>query len=339
MSGDQNPVSRELLQGSFQNGDRPNSDDFARVFASFLNLSDEDIHVDGNPGNKNIGIGQENPEQRLDINGAVRIGFSDEDVSGSIRWNQTDSRFEFNNGSGWQPLDLSGGGGGGSSPWTGGPNISYDIGNVGIGGIPVTALHVNGGSDVNLNTDNSGIVIIGDATGNHLALDEQEIMARNSNNANNTATLRLQNQGGSVRIGQNSGATPADLRVFGNAFKSEGGTTWNPICDKRLKKNIKPFKEGLEAILKINPVRFKYNGKAGMPTENEHIGLVAQDLGKVCPDLIVPFSAKTKVSDTSETEFFSYNADGIIFLMLNAVKELAAKVDTLEKEISNLKNR
>ncbi|MFS4448391.1 tail fiber domain-containing protein [Maribacter sp. 2307UL18-2] len=336
MNGDHNPVSRELLQGSFQNGDRPNSDDFARVFASFLNLTDEDIHIDGTPGDANIGIGQENPEQRLDINGAVRIGFSDEDVSGSIRWSQTDGRFEFNDGGGWQALNLSGGGGG-STPWTGGPDITYDGGNVGIGTVPVTSLHIDGGTNVNFNDTSSGFVIIGDPTANHLAMDANEIMARDANTLN-VDILRLQNQGGSVRIGQSAGANDVDLRVFGDALKS-GSLTWGPVSDRRLKKNIKPFNEGLETILKINPVKFKYNGKAGMPTKKEYIGLIAQDLGEVCPDLILPFLAKGKEKDTEETEFFTYNADGIIFLMLNAIKELAAKVDTLESELTSLKDK
>jgi hypothetical protein len=161
-------------------------------------------------------------------------------------------------------------------------------------------------------------------------------MARDSSTT--TPILRLQNQGGSVRIGQSAGANPVDLRVYGDALKVGGGA-WDPVSDKRLKKNIKPFSEGLKAILKINPVKYQYNGKAGLPTDKEYIGLIAQDLGKVCPNLVKHFSSKIKDTDTEETEFLSYNADGITYMMLNAIKELAGQVETLQSELSDLKKK
>lgn len=70
-------------------------------------------------------------------------------------------------------------------------------GNVGIGTAtdPDTRLHVDGGTDVKLGS--GGFVVIGNPNGLNVAIDNNEIMARN-NGA--TATLFLNHEGGTVRV-------------------------------------------------------------------------------------------------------------------------------------------
>ncbi len=70
---------------------------------------------------------------------------------------------------------------------------------------PTASVHVVNNYDAGLN--NGGAIIIEDPAGPNLALDTNEIMARNGTDA---STLYLNNQGGDVRIGQNGGST----RVF-----------------------------------------------------------------------------------------------------------------------------
>lgn len=59
---------------------------------------------------QNVGIGIQNPSEKLEVNGAVKIGGTNNTGTGTIRWNQVKSDFEGFNGSGW--VSLTGGKGG-----------------------------------------------------------------------------------------------------------------------------------------------------------------------------------------------------------------------------------
>jgi hypothetical protein len=93
--------------------------------------------------------------------------------------------------------------------------IKWGSGNVGIGTVsPQSKLHVAGTADVNL-TGGNGIAMFGTPAEENLAIDNNEIMARNGTN---TSTLYLNNEGGDVRIGQNGGTST----VFVSAFQTSG---------------------------------------------------------------------------------------------------------------------
>jgi len=95
----------------------------------------------------NVSIGSINGPQKLNVNGAVRLGSSAINSSGSIRYFQND--FQGYNGSEWLSLTS---GGSGSSFWldTDPDGIHYDEGNVGIGTTPRadTKLFINGATKV-----------------------------------------------------------------------------------------------------------------------------------------------------------------------------------------------
>ena len=74
----------------------------------------EDLVVDENNGN--VGIGTTGPQEKLDVNGGIKVGNSNGTHPGTIRW--TGSEFEgYYPGTGWQTL---GGGGGCYVSYSGG---------------------------------------------------------------------------------------------------------------------------------------------------------------------------------------------------------------------------
>jgi endosialidase-like protein len=75
-----------------------------------------------------------------------------------------------------------------------------------------------------------------------------------------------------------SGGTP----VYINSNGKLGTTT----SSKRFKENIKPMDNASEAILALKPVTFRYK-KDIDPASTSQFGLVAEDVEKVNPDLIV----------------------------------------------------
>lgn len=143
------------------------------------------------------------------------------------------------------------------------------------------------------------------------------------------------------------------LHVQGDAFKSDGGDLWNVLSDKRLKKNIKTYGEGIELIKKLNPVTYEYNGKAGTVKGKKQIGVVAQELQQVAPHMVSTYKFTT-VNDggieyvdgrpdglapvvATEHEFLGINASSLKWIMVNAMKDQQKVIEQQEEDIADLK--
>ena len=69
---------------------------------------------------QNVGIGITNPVEKLEVNGGVKIGLTNNLASGTIRWNDTISDFQGYNGKSWVSLT------GGKSSWGSQSNYSTE---------------------------------------------------------------------------------------------------------------------------------------------------------------------------------------------------------------------
>ena len=124
---------------------------------------------------------------------------------------------------------------------------------------------------------------------------------------------------GNVGIGTVSPDTT--LTVNGGASKVGGGS-WATFSDGRLKDVEGAYTPGTDAVMKLNPVRYRYkkeNG-AGIRDRAEHIGLVAQEVHEAIPAAI----------SSSNKGYLMLDNDPIIWAMLNAVKEQKAANDKLQ---------
>ena len=88
---------------------------------------------------------------------------------------------------------------------------------------------------------------------------------------------------------------------------------------------LRSFEMGLTAIRRVEPIRYQYNGKAGMPRDFACVGVDAAEIEKVFPESVGRFKH-------AEGEFLDFNPHTVFWAMLNAVKELASRVENLEKE-------
>ena len=110
--------------------------------------------------------------------------------------------------------------------------------------------------------------------------------------------------------------------------------------DERLKREISTIEYGLNEIKAITPKWFKYNettyNASGLtlpiPTDHEHkdayyneqrTGFMAADVKAVMPKLV------SLMEDDKDYE--TYDKDALIFVLVNAVKELEARIVTLEE--------
>jgi len=156
---------------------------------------------------------------------------------------------------------------------------------------------------------------------------------------------------GSVGIGTNSPDPSSMLHVNGKAVKT-GTLAWEVVSDKRLKKDIKKYKRGLDEILDLNPVSYKYNGKGGISdTKTEFVGLIAQEYQEIAPEAVSDFKYNI-IEATGDKENYTYaekfvgtenylsiNSGDIVFMLVNAVKEQQAILNEKDSQIEDLENR
>jgi hypothetical protein len=144
-----------------------------------------------------------------------------------------------------------------------------------------------------------------------------------------------------IRVGIGTNSPAYLLHVNGVAAKPGGGS-WAVASDRKLKEQIEPYNEGLSHILQIKPVWFRYNGKAGLPTDRKFVGVIAQEMSKIAPHTVGEFPYADSAG--REEKYLDFDANAVIYMLVNAVKELNAKSETkdaqiaqLQQEIANLK--
>jgi len=141
---------------------------------------------------------------------------------------------------------------------------------------------------------------------------------------------------GNIGIGTTNPSYKLQLSTDSAAKPSTN--TWTIASDKRLKKDIRPYTNGLEIIKKIKPVWFKYNGKGGFPADNQnHIGVIGQEIVKVAPYTVNTFWAKFNPDDKKETKLLNFNSHALTFDLINAIKELDSNITRLTQENQELR--
>jgi hypothetical protein len=144
-----------------------------------------------------------------------------------------------------------------------------------------------------------------------------------------SGTLILNSGGGTVAIG--TVASPAyNLQLGADSAGKPSTSTWTIVSDSRVKTDVMPYNKGLDEILAINPVEYKYNGKAGFDPEQGGIGIIAQEIKDILPETVNTYMAKLNEKDKKDTELFNFNSHAITFVLINAIKELKAEIELLK---------
>ena len=100
------------------------------------------------------------------------------------------------------------------------------------------------------------------------------------------------------------------------------------VSDERLKTNIQPLENALDKVLQLSGFTYTFNetaGSLGFNTEETHVGVSAQQVQAVLPEAVKP----APVSG----DYITVQYEKIVPLLIEAIKELSAKVDALEKKI------
>jgi hypothetical protein len=113
--------------------------------------------------------------------------------------------------------------------------------------------------------------------------------------------------------------TFATLKVSGELFAS----AFNSTSDMRLKTDVEEVLGATEKVRALHPVFYNWvDGHAGINPGHKEIGFLAQEVEAVLPHVV----------STDNTEFAKKGVayDRVVSLLVAAVKELDARVSTLE---------
>jgi hypothetical protein len=166
------------------------------------------------------------------------------------------------------------------------------------------------------NTTGSVNIVIGPGIDVSAADNNYEIVIATSGVGKGTSTGYINPQGGGM-------------------FQGNNGTAWTQTSDRRVKKGIVSNTKGLAAINQIEPKSFYYKSDAelqeelpgvveDLPLDKLTTSAIAQELNSIFPEA---------VERRGKHDIMSVNTDPIFWAMINAIKELSAKVAELEDKL------
>ena len=109
--------------------------------------------------------------------------------------------------------------------------------------------------------------------------------------------------------------------------------------DRRLKKNIYAFKDGLSIVSQLDIKQFEYNGLDNMPTDQSFIGLIAQEVEKIAPFLVSKSKRAFNENGNDNSGLLSLRENQIKYVMINAIKELDKKLNNVNAQLKELSRR
>jgi hypothetical protein len=115
-----------------------------------------------------------------------------------------------------------------------------------------------------------------------------------------------------------NGTVTTPLVLYGNGNATLSGTL-TQSSDIRLKKNIRPINNALDAIAKLHG--YSYNWKNNTQDNTLQMGVMAQEVQQVFPSLV-------KQDDKG---MLSVNYSGLIPVLIEAIKEQQKQIDELKQ--------
>jgi hypothetical protein len=180
-------------------------------------------------------------------------------------------------------------------------------------------------------TANNNTAIGEDALNSNTTGSGNTVVGRNSGfavtTANNVICIGASVAGANVNdscyIGSIFGQTSSDgTAVFINSNGKLGTTT----SSRRFKEDIKAMDKASEALFSLKPVSFHYKKEID-PASTSQLGLVAEEVEKVNPDLVVR---------DKEGKPYSVRYDQVNAMLLNEFLKEHRKVEQLEKQVEVL---
>lgn len=112
-----------------------------------------------------------------------------------------------------------------------------------------------------------------------------------------------------------------NLYVYGQVLASNTQIGSAP-SDRRLKRKLQPIEGALEKVSQLNGVYFYWNHNVDVAKkfdENRHVGLIAQEVAKVLPEVVL-----------TDGDYLALDYASIIPLLIESINELRTQLEALE---------
>jgi hypothetical protein len=129
--------------------------------------------------------------------------------------------------------------------------------------------------------------------------------------------------------------------TFNNALAVKtGGGPWNAPSDARIKTVEGDYGLGLDEVIQLNPVVYTYrgndtatkDGRSANQPGRKFVGLVAQAVEPIFPGMVAKSAAF--IDGKAVDDLRMLDTTELIFALVNAVKALLARVETLEQRMA-----
>jgi hypothetical protein len=169
------------------------------------------------------------------------------------------------------------------------------------------------------NTTGTNNISLGYQAGYNLTTGNNNIDIGNIGLAGDTNSIRIGKQGTQTQtyIGGISGAPVTGAAVMVNA----SGRLGVVMSSARYKHDIRDMGAASSKLLKLRPVTFRYNND---PTNTVQYGLVAEDVAKVYPELVVK---------GPDAKLMTVRYEELVPMLLNQVQRQAAQIRQLTKRV------
>jgi hypothetical protein len=111
--------------------------------------------------------------------------------------------------------------------------------------------------------------------------------------------------------------------TFNPSTGNFSATQFTSLSDQTLKTNIRPIEDSLALVQRLQGVRFDW-----LETNKPSLGLIAQEVEKVIPELV-----------ETDNGIKSVSYSNMIGLLIEAIKEQQNQIEELKLEINILKNK
>ncbi len=149
-----------------------------------------------------------------------------------------------------------------------------------------------------------------------------------------SAQTGVYGQGGTIGIhgkagaGGTAGYFQGPVQITGRLFVEDNVCANNIPCssDSRLKQNVTGLKYGLDQLLRLRPVSWRWKSE---PEGKPQMGLVAQEVEKVMPELVL--------KDADATKPLGLNYMALLPVAVKAIQEQQAQIREQQKQIEQLR--
>ena len=211
---------------------------------------------------------------------------------------------------------------------------------------PASSVELNFNNNKKFETTNSGVIVTGictatsfsgdltgDVTGNltgNADTATSATSATTATTATNATNITLADESTDTTCfpvfatdatGNQAPKTDSSALTYNASTGTLAATNVNSTSDANLKENVETIVGSIDILKDINGVKFVWKD-LGTPS----VGVIAQDVEKVLPEL---------VSERSDNGTKSVNYNGLVGVLIEAVKELSARVEGLENQLNN----